>query len=621
MMETIRTAANSIVVKIIFAIIIVCFIFTGVGFLGFGGGNNSVRDQQQYIAKVDGEGISRAGFEAEAKAKIEKSGGSSSFIKQIRRNVLSYQIDNYLAYKFSQDIGVVISSDQVKNFIKKQKYFFKEGKFDNQTYLETLAKNNLTSDSYAEVIKTVLQQQQVINSLTNSNFVLPIDSEISSLKNQTRSIYATSVNTSVSDIDESTITLDDEQKYYNEHLKEFFKNERVKVKYILTSEDIIRKTLDVTESELRNEYDKNIKAYSYPAKKAYSVIFVTDKEQANNIAKNLSSAKVSFEDTVKTVNQNRSISPYGKNGSLGWFADDDSLPQVFKDANLKKVGQISSPINIDNGYTIVKLDGIQPKKTMDFNYIRYQIHSELFNKKLKQALESEENKIKTALSQSPKSIEELANKVGGEVKTSDWITFDDKFSIASHPEVRDVIFSEEMIVDGKTTGNISDLIPVDRNNKQYDFVVQTIDYRPEGIASFDEVKDEIHKKLLTQMTQNKFKSSVDNILAELNETGKAKNVQFVKKYTLNRNSTELNKQVIDMVFNLNPSVENKPVYGVEFLDDKNAYIVVLTKVDTPKEYNDISSELLPLFINNTYFYLTADIRSKAKIEIMPDANL
>jgi parvulin-like peptidyl-prolyl isomerase len=619
MMETIRTAANNIVVKIIFAIIILCFIFTGVGFLGFGGGN-SAREQQQYIAKVDGDGISRAEFEAQARAVTANTGGDSSFIKQLRRNVLSYQIDNYLAYKFSQNINLAISNDQIKKFIVKQKDFFKNGKFDNQTYLNLLAVNNFTPNSYAEIIRTVLQQQQAINALTNSSFVLPIDSEISLLKNQTRSVYATSVDTSVSDIDEANITLEDEQKYYSEHLEEFFKNERVKVKYIVTSQEIAAKTIHVTEDEVRNEYNKNIKTYSYPAKKAYSVIFTTDKEQAKNIVKNLSSG-ANFENIAKTINQNNDISPYGKNGSLGWFADDDSLPQVFKDAKLKKIGKVSTPIAVDGGYAIVKLDGVQPAKVMDFDYAKYQIDSKLNKQKIQQFLESEENKIKAALKDSPKTIEELANNVGLEVKNSDWVTFNDKFSIAVHPEIRDVIFSEEMIADGKATDKISDLIPVDRNYGRFDFVVQTVDYRPEGIAPFDEVKDEIHKKLFNEMAQNQFKSSIDNILNQLNETGSANNVKFAKKYTLNRNSIDFDQKVVNMVFNLKPSATGKTVYGAELLNDKKAYIVALTKVDTPKEYKDISSELLPLFINNTHSYLAADIRSKAKIEIMPDSNL
>ncbi|MWN89150.1 hypothetical protein GQ597_00225 [Gilliamella sp. Pra-s65] len=620
MMETIRTAANNIAVKIIFAIIILCFIFTGVGFLGFGNGNNSAGDQQRYIAKVDGEGISRAEFEAQARTVTDKAGGNSAFIKQLRRNVLSYQIDNYLAYKFSQETGAVISSEQIKKFIIKQKEFFKNGKFDNQSYLSLLAENGFTPDSYAEIIKTVLQQQQVIDALTNSSFVLPVDSEISSLKNQTRSIYAVSVDTSASNVDGEHITLEDEKKYYEENLKEFFKKERVKVKYILSSENALAKNINITKDEIRNEYDKNISAYSYPAKKAYSVIFISNKEQANKVYKDLSSG-ADFEGFVKAFNQNNAVSPYGQNGSLGWFADDDSLPQVFKDAKLKKAGAISSPIIVDGGYVIVKLDNIQPRKVMDYDYAKYQINSKLTKQRIQQALDVEENKIKTALSDSPKTIEELANKVGLDVIVSDWITYNDKFSLAYYPEVRDVVFSEDMIVDDKATNKISDLIYADRNNEKYNFVVQTVDYRPEGIAPFDEVKDEIHKKIFNKMAQNQFKSTVDDILTQLKETGYAKNIQFTKKYTLNRNSKELDKKVINMVFNLNPSVSGKRIYGVEFLDDKSATIVVLTKVDTPKEYENISSELLPLFVNNTHYYFAEDIRSKAKIEIMPDSNL
>ncbi|OCG76903.1 hypothetical protein A9G42_06220 [Gilliamella sp. Nev6-6] len=619
MMETIRTAANNIFVKIIFAIIIVCFIFTGVGFLGFSGGN-SPRDQQLYIAKVDGEGISRAEFEAQARAVTAKAGGDSSFIKQIRRNVLSHQIDNYLAYKFSQSIGVAISNDQIKKFIKKQRDFFKNGKFDNQTYLNLLAENHFTPDSYAEIIRTVLQQQQTVNAIVNSGFVLPNDSEIGSLKNQTRNVYATLVDTSIGGIDELNVTLDDEQKYYDEHPKEFFKSERVKVKYIVASEDLIRKTIVVTESDLRNEYDKNIKNYSYPAKKAYSIIFVTDKEQANKIAKELSSG-ADFEKMVKTNQQDNHTSPYGENSFLGWFADDDSLPKFLKDAKLNKVGKTSLPIAVDDGYVIVKLDGMQPKKFMDYDYAKYQIDSKLTKQKIQQALEKQEKMINAALKKSPKNIEELAEKVGLEVRTSDWITFNDKFSIASHPEVRDVIFSDEMIVDEKATNKISDLITADRNYGKYDFVVQTVDYRPEGIAPFDEVKDEIHKKLFAEMAKKQFKSNIDNALVQLNEKGSAKNVQFAKKYTLNRNSTEIDQNVVNMVFNLHPLASGKPVYGAELLDDKTAYIVALTKVDTPKEYKDISSELLPILLNDMHYYLATDIRSKAKIEIMPDANL
>ena len=63
------------------------------------------------------------------------------------------------------------------------------------------------------------------------------------------------------------------------------------------------------------------------------------------------------------------------------------------------------------------------------------------------------------------------------------------------------------------------------------------------------------------------------------------------------------------------------LFKVQFLENNTAYIVRLVSVNTPKEYQDISAELLPASMADTYYYLSNDIRSKSKIEIMPDTNM
>lgn len=624
MMEKIRTAANSLVVKIIFAIIILCFIFTGVGFLGFGGSSRNVNDEQLYIAKVDGEGIGRAQFEAQVKQQLNNiKGGDASFIKMVRRSVLAQQIDNYLAYQFSQKIHAAISNERVKNFIKQQKVFFVNGKFDNQNYLNLLAENGFTPDSYAEILKTSLQQEQVIDALVKTSFVLPSDSEINLLQNQTRKIYAAKVDSSIDDMKDVNITEEDERKYYDEHQNEFLKKDRVKLKYIYNSKDDIVKTIKVTDNDIKKEYEQNLKKYSYPAKKEFSAIFVTDKAQADKIVKELSSG-ANFQNIAESLNQNNNnISAYGKNGSLGWFVDDDSLPEFFKKANLKKVNQISKPIPTDDGFIIIKLDGEVPSKTMDFDYASILIYDNLSKQKLQNEFNAIEDKMKNALSQSPKSIEELSEKTGLPVQTTDWTSYKEISTIMIHPEISDLVFSEEMIANGQSTLNISDLIPVERSNGSYDFIIQVTDYRPEGIAPFDEVKEEINRKLSKNISESRFKANVENLLNELNTTGKSDKISFSNKYILHRDSTDLDKKVVDMVFNLEPSISGRKSnrFSAEFLEDNTAYIVVITDVDTPKEYQDISAELLPLSMSDTYHYLANDIRSKAKIEIIPDANL
>ena len=619
MMETIRTAANHIVVKIIFAIIILSFIFTGIGFFGFGGGNNA-RDAQQYIAKVNGEGISRAQFEAQARAITSSSAGDPAFIKQLRRNVLYSQITNFLSYKFAEQLNANISNESVKEFIKKQQVFFENGKFSNKKYLQLISENGYTPDSYGETLKTYLQQQQVINALVNSSFVLPIDSELANLKDQTRTVYTSTLSPKVVNMDDVKITIEDEKKYYEEHKSEFYRKERVKFNYILNEKYNYIDKVRVTDEEVQKQFQKNKKDYSFPERQAYSVIYVTDKEQADDIMKDLSSGG-NFDTIVKTVNQASSTSPYGKNGSLGWFTMDDSLPQAFKDANLKKVGQISKPIKVDDGYVIVKLDNVQKSRVMDFDYAKHMITSKLQEEKLNAIFYSVENKIQAAVNKNPNSLEAIAKDSDLHIVNSDWSYYNDIATILRYPEVRDVAFGDQMIVDGQATGNVSEMITVGQGIDMIDFVIQIVDYRKEGIAPFEEVQDEINKKLYQNIANERFTSTVDNILAQLNETGSSSNVNFAQSYKLTRDSKVLDKKIVDMVFDLVPSVTSKRVFGVQYLDDKSAAIVVLTGVKTPNEQKDISSELLPLYINNIYSSLTEDIRSKAKIEIMPDANL
>ncbi len=619
MMDTIRTAANHIVVKIIFAIIILSFIFTGIGFFGFGGGNNS-RDAQQYIAKVNGEGINRAQFEAQVREVTSNSAGDPAFIKQLRRNVLYSQITNFLSYKFAEQLNANVSNERVKEFIKKQQMFFENGKFSNKKYLELLSANGYTPDSYGAGLKTSLQQQQVINALVNSSFVLPVDSELAKLKDQTRTVYTSTLSPKVVNMDDVKITVEDEKKYYEEHKSEFYRKERVKFNYILNKKSNYIDKIRITDDEVQQQFKKNKEDYSFPERQAYSVIYVTDKEQADDIIKDLSSGG-NFDTIVKTVNQTANTSPYGKNGSLGWFNMDDSLPQAFKDANLKKVGQISKPIKVDDGYVIVKLDNIQKSRVMDFDFAKHMITSKLEDEKLNAIFYSVEDKIQAAVNKNPNSLEAIAKDSDLHIVNSDWSYYNDIATILRYPEVRDVAFGDQMIVDGQATGNVSEMITVGQGIDMIDFVIQLVDYRKEGIAPFEEVQDEINKKLYQNIANERFTSTVDNILAQLNETGSSSNVNFAQSYKLTRNSKVLDKKIVDMVFDLVPSVTSKRVFGIQYLDDKSAAIVVLTGVKTPNEQKDISSELLPLYINNIYYYLTEDIRSKAKIEIMPDANL
>lgn len=106
MMDSLRTAANSLVLKIIFGIIIVSFILTGVSGYLIGGGNN-------YAAKVNDQEISRGQFEnafnSERNRMQQQLGDQYSelaanegYMKTLRQQVLNRLIDEALLDQYAR---------------------------------------------------------------------------------------------------------------------------------------------------------------------------------------------------------------------------------------------------------------------------------------------------------------------------------------------------------------------------------------------------------------------------------------------------------------------------------------------------------------------------------------
>lgn len=121
MMDSLRTAANSLVLKIIFGIIIVSFILTGVSGYLIGGGNN-------YAAKVNDQKISRGQFEnafnSERNRMQQQLGDQYSelaanegYMKTLRQQVLNRLIDEALLDQYARELKLGISDEQVKQAI------------------------------------------------------------------------------------------------------------------------------------------------------------------------------------------------------------------------------------------------------------------------------------------------------------------------------------------------------------------------------------------------------------------------------------------------------------------------------------------------------------------------
>lgn len=128
------------------------------------------------------------------------------------------------------------------------------------------------------------------------------------------------------------------------------------IKVGLLQEKAATKDLKITDKDIKEYYDNNIK----PDIKA-SHILVADEKTAKEVKDKLNKGE-KFEDLAKKYGIDGTKD---NGGDLGWF-NTDKMDATFTEAAYKlKVGEVSEPVQTQFGYHIIKLTGKKDKAPLD----------------------------------------------------------------------------------------------------------------------------------------------------------------------------------------------------------------------------------------------------------------
>ncbi|MGL5291858.1 MAG: SurA N-terminal domain-containing protein, partial [Vibrionaceae bacterium] len=243
MMERLRAGANNLVIKIILGLIILSFLFAGVGSYLTGG-------SAPFAAKVGSVEISQQQFEqsfqnerqqmqAQAGEMFTALMADPNYLAQFRANVLERMVNQNLLDQYAQKLGLRASDEQVKDTIRAMPAFSSNGEFNNDQYLALLSRNGLTPEAFAQYVRSDLVRAQLLNSLQESEFVLDHElKNIYQLEEQTRTIRTLTL--PLADF-ASKVTLTDQQKqdYYQQNSNQFMRPEQYKIAYVELSGEML----------------------------------------------------------------------------------------------------------------------------------------------------------------------------------------------------------------------------------------------------------------------------------------------------------------------------------------------------------------------------------------------
>ncbi|WP_426767555.1 peptidylprolyl isomerase [Erwinia aphidicola] len=615
MMDNLRAASNNVVLKILLGLIILSFVLTGVG--GYLTGGNG-----DYAAKVNGQEISRAqlerAFSSERSRQQQMLGeqfsqlaGNEGYMQQIRQQALSQLIDEQLLDQYAKDIGLAISDDQIKQAIFTQPAFQTNGKFDNAKYLGMIGNLGFSADQYAEALRKQLTTQQLIQSVTGTDFVLGNEADsLAALVAQQRLVREVTINVNALAAKQN-VTADEINSYYQQHKNEFMSPEQFRVSYIKL--DAASMQQPVSEADIQSWYDQHQQDYTQPQRDRYSIIQTKTEAEAQSVLDALKKGA-----DFAALAKEKSADPISarNGGDMGWL-EPDTTPDELKGAGLKEKGQLSEVIKSSVGFIIARLDDIQPQKIKALSEVHDDIAAKVKQEKAIDAYYKLQTKVSDAASNDNESLASAEQVAGVKAVETSWFGHDNVPAELNFKAVQDAIFNGGLVGQSGAPGSNSDIITVDGDRA---FVLRISEHKPEAEKPLAEVSAQITAALKQQKAQQQAKAQAEKLLAELkagkgDEALKAAGLTFGAQQTLARTGQDALSQA---AFTLPLPAADKPSYGISEDAQGNVVLLALDKVQSGNMPEAQKQAMVQGITQNNaqlaFAALLSNLRKEAKIK-------
>ncbi|PJC85387.1 peptidylprolyl isomerase [Vibrio sp. HA2012] len=613
MMDRLREGVNSIAVKIILGLIILSFVFAGVGNYIIGGSGNAA-------AKVGNTEIGRGAFEQAYQSERNRMQAQMgdyfsnlladpAYVQSFRKSVLDRMINEVLLEQYAASLGLRISDEQVRNEILNMEPFLNDGKFDQDIYQAALRRAGYTVDSFAEYLRRDLTRQQVRAAVQNSVFSLSNEvAALSQLITQKRDIQT--ITLMLDDFARRVELTDEElQTYYDTHQANYTRPEQMKVAYLELSAEALKEQVSVSEKEAQQYYAEQISKYTTQEQRQLSHILVEgdDEAKAQSILDELNSG-ADFTALAKAKSEDVGSAQEG--GLLGWI-EKGVMDPAFEEAAfaLEKTGDTTGLVKSSFGYHIIRLDAIRAAQAKPYDQVADEIKSDIAEQKAVERFYELQTELETVAFEYPNSLDDAAKAVALPVQNTDFISLDDAPESLSSAAVLQALGSAE-VKDDRLNSEVIEIAP------EHVVVVRINDLRDEAVLPFDEVKPLV----VTELSDAKGEQQAKELAVKVMDELKAGNDAVLAEHNLAWGETESvdrGSELSSAVFAMPKPEEGKAVYSQTTDMQGNVVLIALSAVSTdiePMYTEQIGSQLVSAEGQQDLTVLMKDLREKADIE-------
>lgn len=384
MLRYLRENTGNWIIKFFLGIIVIVFVFLGVGSMN--------ADKHNQVATVNDQAITFSEYRDAYQRMIQRlqqQFGTSlddDLIKSL--NVKQYAVNSLIDQKIldieAQKLKIVVSDEELKQDLLSVKAFQKDGAFNMDLYKRVLGQNSMTPETFEAMqrnsIRNTKLQRMVINGITVGNQEAQAWYSFNNTKAGINYVL-------IDPVTFSDVFAGEEQirSQYDDHHDLYMSESKRKVAFLVFAPEDFEGQVKIDETSIRDFYDQNPARFTTPEQVEASHILIRVNENADEqtVAKAKEEALSVYEKAVKAEYFSELAKAYSQGpsaaggGYLGRF-DKTSMVKPFADAAFAmNAGDISPPVRTRFGWHIIKVTDRTPETVTPFETVKVQIEKEL----------------------------------------------------------------------------------------------------------------------------------------------------------------------------------------------------------------------------------------------------
>ncbi len=382
MMDYIRSHGQSWGVKIVFLIIIVVFVFWGVG---------SFRTTPHGTAvMVDDEPVVTAMLESEyrqARDNMRQERGDAALSEEedlnLRYQILANTVNNILLFKEADRVGITVTPAEVRQVIVSMEGLHNSaGVFDKALYEEAMRQRRTTPAAFEDLVRKDLLLGKMRMAITGSAAIS--DAEARTLFDYAyeRRTLEYALFNAADYMDKITVQPEQLEAAYNAYQELWREPASISLNFVRLTADELAATIAPTEEAIASYYAANGQiVFSRPAQVKLQQILVISPKNAQPVTEAQALDKVnkaeaalaagkSFAEVAAEYSDDISTAKQG--GELGWLSR-EQLIEPLDTAFTMKPGEVSKPLRSGMGYHIIRVEAREESRVLPLDEVRADI--------------------------------------------------------------------------------------------------------------------------------------------------------------------------------------------------------------------------------------------------------